>query len=47
MAFIHAQLETVEIIFSCPVPNRGVEVQLMHTPITTHFTSLSLNLAGK
>ena len=32
------QLETLEIAFSQPVPNRDVERQLMHTPITTQVT---------
>ncbi|KAI0285882.1 hypothetical protein BGY98DRAFT_245073 [Russula aff. rugulosa BPL654] len=32
------QLETLEIAFSHPVPNRDVERQLMHTPITTQVT---------
>ena len=32
------QLETLTIIFHFPVPNRDVERQLMHTPLTTHVT---------
>jgi hypothetical protein len=33
-----SQLETVVISFRIPIPNRDVERQLMHTPITTHVT---------
>jgi hypothetical protein len=33
------QLESLEIAFQFPVPNRDVERQLTHTPITTHYTS--------
>ncbi|KAF8493688.1 hypothetical protein F5888DRAFT_1891233 [Russula emetica] len=32
------QLETLVIAFAFPVPNRDVERQLTHTPITTHIT---------
>ena len=32
------QLETLEIAFSRPFPNRDVAWQLTHTPITTHVT---------
>jgi hypothetical protein len=32
------QLETLTIISASPVPNRDVERQLMHTPITAHVT---------
>jgi hypothetical protein len=32
------QLENFGIGFSFPVPNRDVERQLTHTPITTHIT---------
>ncbi|KAF8493696.1 hypothetical protein F5888DRAFT_1908565 [Russula emetica] len=32
------QLETLAILFTFPVPNRDVERQLTHTPITTHIT---------
>jgi hypothetical protein len=32
------QLETLMFAFLFPVPNRDVERQLMHTPITTHVT---------
>jgi hypothetical protein len=32
------QLENFEIAFTFPVPNRDVERQLTHTPITTHIT---------
>jgi hypothetical protein len=38
------QLETLEISFSFPVPNRDVERQLTHTPITTHLTLPNLRL---
>jgi hypothetical protein len=38
------QLETLEIAFSFPVPNRDVERQLTHTPITTHITLPNLRL---
>jgi hypothetical protein len=32
------QLESLDIVFTFPVPNRDVERQLTHTPITTHIT---------
>ena len=32
------QLETLEIAFSYPFPNRDVARQFLHTPITTHVT---------
>jgi hypothetical protein len=32
------QLETLLVFFLFPVPNHDVEMQLMHTPITTHVT---------
>ena len=32
------QLETLLVFFFFPVPNPDVEMQLMHTPITTHVT---------
>jgi hypothetical protein len=38
MAFIHATAGDAPIAFSFPVPNRDVERQLMHTPITTPVT---------
>jgi hypothetical protein len=38
------QLESLEIAFTFPVPNRDVETQLIHTPITTHITLLNLRL---
>ncbi|KAF8489543.1 hypothetical protein F5888DRAFT_1161588 [Russula emetica] len=38
------QLESLEILFTFPVPNRDVERQLTHTPITTHVTLPSLRL---
>jgi hypothetical protein len=38
------QLESLAILFSFPVPNRGVERQLTHTPITTHITLPNLRL---
>jgi hypothetical protein len=37
------QLETLGIAFSHPVPNRDVERQLMHTPITTQVTLPNLH----
>ena len=37
------QLETLLVFFSFPVPNRGVERQLTHTPITTPITLLNLH----
>ena len=36
------QLETLEIAFSHPFPNRDVARQFMHTPITTHVTLANL-----
>ena len=39
-----SQLETLVVLFLSPVPNRDVERQLMHTPITTHVTLPSLRL---
>jgi hypothetical protein len=44
MDFIYAQLESLDIIFTFPVPNRDVESQLTHTPITTHITLPNLRL---
>ncbi|KAI0268569.1 hypothetical protein BGY98DRAFT_1101433 [Russula aff. rugulosa BPL654] len=38
------QLESLQIAFSFPVPNRDVERQLTHTPITTHITLPNLRL---
>ena len=38
------QLEILEILFSFPIPNRDVERQLTHTPITTHITLPNLRL---
>ena len=38
------QLEILEIGFAFPVPNRDVERQLTHTPITTHVTLPNLRL---
>jgi hypothetical protein len=38
------QLESLEIDFTFPVPNRDVERQLTHTPITTHITLPNLRL---
>jgi hypothetical protein len=38
------QLESLQISFSFPVPNRDVERQLTHTPITTHITLPNLRL---
>ena len=38
------QLENLEIVFTFPVPNRDVERQLTHTPITTHITLPNLRL---
>jgi hypothetical protein len=38
------QLESLEIDFSLPVPNRDVERQLTHTPITTQITLPNLRL---
>jgi len=40
------QLESLEIAFTFPVPNRDVERQLTHTPITAHITLASLRLFG-
>ena len=37
-------LENLEIAFRFPVPNRDVERQLTHTPITTHITLPNLRL---
>ena len=37
------QLETLLVTFSFPVPNRDVERQLTHTPITTHITLPNLH----
>jgi hypothetical protein len=36
------QLECLAIVFTFPVPNRDVERQLTHTPITTHVTLANL-----
>ena len=38
------QLEILAIVFTFPVPNRDVERQLTHTPITTHITLPVLRL---
>jgi hypothetical protein len=38
------QLESLHILFTFPVPNRDVERQLTHTPITTHITLPNLRL---
>jgi hypothetical protein len=38
------QLESLAILFSFPVPNRDVERQLTHTPITIHITLPNLRL---
>jgi hypothetical protein len=38
------QLECLNIAFTFPVPNRDVERQLTHTPITTHITLPNLRL---
>ena len=38
------QLESLAILFSFPVPNRDVERQLTHSPITIHITLLNLRL---
>jgi hypothetical protein len=38
------QLETLEIAFSFPFPNRDMERQLTRTPITTHITLPNLRL---
>jgi hypothetical protein len=38
------QLETLNVYFSFPVPNRDVERQLTHTPITTHITLPNLHV---
>jgi hypothetical protein len=37
------QLETLAVYFQFPVPNRDVERQLTHTPITTHITLPNLH----
>ena len=41
-----SQLEALLIFFSSPNPNRYVERQLMHTPITTHIPLPNLRLFG-
>ena len=38
------QIENLVILFRFPVPNRDVERQLTHTPITTHFTLPNLRV---
>ena len=38
------QLESLAILFRFPVPNRDVERQLTHTPITTHITLPNLRM---
>jgi hypothetical protein len=38
------QLENLAVRFTFPVPNRDVERQLTHTPITTHITLPNLRL---
>ncbi|KAI0274453.1 hypothetical protein BGY98DRAFT_1178432, partial [Russula aff. rugulosa BPL654] len=40
------QLESLEVAFSFPVPNRDVERQLTHTPITTRITLPNLHFFG-
>ena len=40
------QLESLDISFTFPVPNREVERQLTHTPITTHVTLPNLRFFG-
>jgi hypothetical protein len=37
------QLERLEITFLSPVPNREIERQLLHTPITTHIALPNLH----
>ena len=39
-----SHLESLEITFTFPVPNRDVQRQLAHTPITTHITLPNLRL---
>jgi hypothetical protein len=38
------QLENLQIVFRVPVPNRDVERQLTHIPVTTHITLPNLRL---
>jgi hypothetical protein len=38
------QLENLDIVFTFPIPNRDVERQLTHMPITTHITLPNLRL---
>ena len=40
------QLENLQIAFTFAVPNRDVERQLLHTPITTHITLPTLRFFG-
>jgi hypothetical protein len=40
------QLEKLQIGFHSPVPNRGVEIQLMDTPMMTHVTFPNLRWFG-
>jgi hypothetical protein len=40
------QLESLEIAFTFPVPNRAVQRQLTQTPITTHITLPNLRRFG-
>jgi hypothetical protein len=38
------QLESLDILFTFPVPNRDMERQLTHTPITTHISLTNLRI---
>jgi hypothetical protein len=38
------QLESLAISFTIPIPNREVERQLTHNPITTHITLPNLRV---
>jgi hypothetical protein len=38
------QLESLDIVFTFPIPTRDVERQLSHSPITTHITLPNLRL---
>jgi hypothetical protein len=40
------QLETLRVNFHSPIPNRDVQRQLFHTPITTHVTLPNLHWFG-
>ena len=44
MDFMYAQLESLEIAFLFPIPNRDVERQITHTSITTCITLPNLRL---